>query len=362
MADEYDCTNCEITFTQVLVRFPSTYTPELGSKFYSPTTPNGFAYIPIYSSEYTPPGALPLDITPYDMCQDVCGNGSGFRELFPTGSLFITAMSYSCTTPSVRFNFTGGLSPYSASISRDANGNPIWSYNHITTTPFDATSVPSGQIYYPAIKDAAGVIVQGSPMYDCATLDMTFKIDNSLSSLASGSIYYPAIPVSGSQNRGTSYRVTGSKGTLVSATAVISSGSTFLGWSYASGSKNSIFTTDNTVQLPLTNTGSIVYAIIDKQVASSSFCYYTSNPIGTTACDTCPTTKSIYFNANSITGSNNYANVTWYKDSNLSILADAGYYKLISTPGISTPIYQVSAGPTQTRTTTGFCSDSTLTC
>jgi len=120
--------------------------------------------------------------------------------------------------------------------------------------------------------------------------------------------------------------------------------------------------TDNTVQLPLTNTGSIVYAIIDKQVASSSFCYYTSNPIGTTACDTCPTTKSIYFNANSITGSNNYANVTWYKDSNLSILADAGYYKLTSTPGISTPIYQVSAGPTQTRTTTGFCSDSTLTC
>jgi hypothetical protein len=271
-------------------------------------------------------------------------------------------MSYSCSVPSVRFNFTGGVAPYSASISRDGSGNPIWSYTNITTSPFDATSVPSGQIYYPVIKDAAGVIVQGSPIYDCATLDLTFKIDNSLNSLASGSIYYPAILVSGSQNRGNSYRVTGSYGTLVSATAVVSSGSTFSGWSYISGSKISVFNTNNTVQLPLTNTGSVVYAIIDNNAISLSFCYYNSNPIGTIDCNTCSTTKSIYFNVNSLTGSNNYANVTWYKDSNLSILADAGYYKLTSTPGISTPIYQVSAGPTQTRTTTGFCSDSTLTC
>ena len=283
-----------------------------------------------------------------------------FIALFPTQSLFITAMSYNCVTPSIRFNFTGGVAPYSASISRDSNGDPIWSYTNITTTPFDATSIPSGQIYYPAIKDATGTIVEGSPIYDCATLDVTFKIDNSLNPLASGNIYYPAILVSGSQNRGTSYRVTGSLNTLVSVTALMDSGTTFLGWSYVSGSRAGIFNTGNTIQIPLTDSGSTYYAIIDRNIVSSSFCYYNANPIGLVECDACAVTSTVYFDGYALTGSN-YANINWYSDVNLTTLVPTGYYKLVETE-ISTPIYNVSGNPVQTRTLTGFCSDSLLTC
>jgi len=283
-----------------------------------------------------------------------------FIALFPTQSLFITAMSYNCVTPSIRFNFTGGVAPYSASISRNSNGDPIWSYTNITTTPFDATSIPSGQIYYPAIKDATGTIVEGSPIYDCATLDVTFKIDNSLNPLASGNIYYPAILVSGSQNRGTSYRVTGSLNTLVSVTALMDSGTTFLGWSYVSGSRAGIFNTGNTIQIPLTDSGSTYYAIIDRNIVSSSFCYYNANPIGLVECDACAITSTVYFDGYALTGSN-YANINWYSDVNLTTLVPTGYYKLVETE-ISTPIYNVSGNPVQTRTLTGFCSDSLLTC
>jgi hypothetical protein len=311
---------------------------------------NGFSYISVTTNS----GSVSLS-----ECSGGGGGAEGFRELFPTGSLFITAMSYNCATPQIRFNFTGGLSPYSASISIDTNGDPIWSYTNITTTPFDATSIPLGQIYYPAIKDAAGVIVNGSPIYDCATLDLTFKI-NPLSNTATGDIYYPALPVLGSQNRGNSYRVTGSKDTLISVSAAATNGSTFKGWSYTSGSLASIFTTDSTIQLPLTNTGSIIYALIEKNVISSSFCYYNADPIGTVACDACAVTSTIYMNGNLITGSTNYTNVNWYSNESLATLVPAGYYKFNTEE--SSPIYQVSAGPTQTKTLIGFCNDDTLTC
>jgi len=313
---------------------------------------NGFNYISVTTNS----GSVSLT---------ECGGGGGeigFRSYFPTGSLFITAMSYNCATPQIRFNFTGGIAPYSASISRDNNGDSIWSYTNITTTPFDATSIPLGQIYYPAIKDATGVIVNGSPIYDCATLDLTFKI-NPLSNTATGDIYYPALPVSGSQNRGTSYTVSGSLNTLVSVSAAATNGSTFKGWSYISGSLSSIFSTDITIQLPLTNTGSIIYALIEKNVISSSFCYYNADPIGTVACDACAVTSTVYMNNNLITGSTNYTNINWYNNESLTTLVSAGYYKLISsTEGIDSPIYQVSAGPTQTKTLVGYCNDTILTC
>ena len=137
------------------------------------------------------------------------------------------------------------------------------------------------------------------------------------------------------------------------------SGSTFKGWSYSSGSTVGIFSTESIIQVPFTGTDSIIYAILDKSTVSSSFCYYTSDPIGTATCDACVVTKTIYYNGDALTGSN-YASLTWYKDSDLTQLADAGYYKLNST--LSQPIYQVSAGPSQTRTLTGYCTDIILTC
>ncbi len=317
-----------------------------------------------YAQCLTGNGIQDISVTAYSgsIAIPYCGNEPNqFIALFPTQSLFITAMSYNCATPSVRFNFTGGVAPYSASISRDANGNPIWAYTNITSTPFDATSVPSGQIYYPVMKDATGTIVEGSPMYDCATLDTTFKVVP-LNNLASANIYYPPILVSGSQNKGTSFTATGSRGTLIGVTSLVDSGTTFIGWSYDSSSRSGIFSSSTTLQVPLTTTGSTIYALVERNVVSASFCYYSSDPIGTVDCEACAVTKTIYYNGASLTGSN-YTNVTWFKDANLTTTADAGYYKLIeSTPKISNPIYQVSAGPVQTRTLTGFCLDSTLTC
>jgi hypothetical protein len=197
------------------------------------------------------------------------------------------------------------------------------------------------------------------PIYDCVPLDATFVIAP-LTNTATGNIYYPAIPVLGSQNRGTSYRVTGSKDSLVSVSALVTSGSTFLGWSFTSGSTAGIFETASTIQIPLTNTGSIFYAIIDKNIISGSFCYYNSDPIGTVACDACAVTSSVYFDAYALTGSN-YSSTNWYSDENLTTLVPTGYYKLTGVE-TSTPIYYVSGNPVQTRTANGYCSDVTLTC
>jgi hypothetical protein len=142
----------------------------------------------------------------------------------------------------------------------------------------------------------------------------------------------------------------------------MNSGTTFLGWSYISSSKDNIFETSNTIQIPLTTTGSIYYAVVDRNIVSASFCYYNSDPIGTVNCEACAVTSSVYFDGFLITGSN-YANINWYSDVNLTTLVNNGYYKLTGVAAkLSTPIYYVSGNPVQTRALTGFCSDEILTC
>ena len=95
-------------------------------------------------------------------------------------------------------------------------------------------------------------------------------------------------------------------------------------------------------------------------VVSASFCYYTSDPTGTADCEACATTKTLYYDGSLLSGSS-YTSLTWFKDSNIATTADAGYYKLVNTE-VNTPIYQVSAGPVQTKTLIGYCSDAILTC
>ena len=299
-----------------------------------------------------------------------------FNRLFPTGSVIPAFATASCNNDpyyniaSLYFTASAaGPYGYSASFIQDATGSPIWTVsgsgtgiyyeiNPATYTWAWIQNVPTQSVYYPAISDGNN-IASLQPIYECVPLDVTFKIDP-LNNTATGNIYYPAIPFSGSQNRGTSYRVTGSLNTLVSVSANATSGSTFRGWSYTSGSISNIFSQDITIQIPLTTTGSIIYALMEYNVVSASFCYYTSDPIGTVACDACAVTKIIYYNSNLLSGSD-YSNLTWFKDASLSTTADAGYYKLVNTE-INTPIYQVSAGPTQTKTLTGYCSDEILTC
>jgi hypothetical protein len=300
-----------------------------------------------------------------------------FFRLFPTGSVIPAYATASCNAnpslniASLYFTASGAGGPfgYSASFVQDVNGNPIWTpsgsgtgiyfeINPATYTWAWIQQVPTQSVYYPAISDGSNTVYL-QPIYDCVPLDATFVIAP-LTNTATGNIYYPALPVSGSQNRGTSYRVTGSKDSLVSVSALVTSGSTFLGWSFTSGSTAGIFETANTIQIPLTTTGSIFYAIIDKNIISASFCYYNSDPIGTAACDACAVTSSVYFNAYALTGSN-YANTNWYSDESLTTLVPTGYYKLTDVE-TSTPIYYVSGNPVQTRTANGYCSDVTLTC
>ena len=299
-----------------------------------------------------------------------------FARLFATSSVIPAFATASCSndpyfnTAYLYFTASYSTGPYgySASFAQDANGNPIWTpsgsgdgvYFEINPTTYTwvwIQGVPTQSIYYPAISDGIS-IASLPPLYGCVPLDVTFKI-NPLNSTATGDIYYPAIPVLGSQNRGNSYRVTGSLNSLVSVSALATNGSTFLGWSYTSSSISDIFSTSNTIQIPLTNTGSVIYALMDKNIVSASFCYYNSDPIGTVACDACAVTSTVYMNRDSITGSS-YTNVNWYSNSSLSTLVPAGYYKINSEA--SSPIYQVSSGPTQTKTLIGYCSDEILTC
>ena len=302
-----------------------------------------------------------------------------FSRLFPTGSVIPAYATASCNdNPSLNiaslyFTASGPAGPfgYSASFVQDVNGNPIWTpsgsgngvYFEINPTTYTwawIQQVPTQSVYYPAISDG-GNISYLQPIYDCVPLDITFKIAP-LNNLASANIYNPPILVMGSQNKGTSFTATGSKGTVIGVTALVDSGTTFVGWSYDSGSKASIFEYGSTIQVELNGTGSTLYALVERNVVSASFCYYTSDPIGTVSCDACAVTKTLYYNGTLLTGSN-YAGLTWFKDVNLATTADAGYYKLVTVDSeINNPIYQVSAGPVQTKTLIGYCSDEILTC
>jgi hypothetical protein len=351
-------------------------TPSTGEVYidsYSVSTAPYYILVEAGAAETSESDSVTINITS-------CIPGVGtpeFFKLFPTGSVIPAYATASCNAnpslniASLYFTASGPAGPfgYSASFVQDINGNPIWTpsgsgtgtyfeINPSTYTWAWIQQVPTQSVYYPAISDGSN-IVSLQPIYDCVPLDATFVIAP-LTNTATGNIYYPAIPVSGSQNRGTSYRVTGSLDSLVSVSALVTNGSTFLGWSFTSGSKVGIFETSNTIQIPLTTTGSIYYAIIDKNIISASFCYYNNDPIGSVDCEACAVTSSVYFDGYALTGSN-YASTNWYSDVNLTTLVPTGYYKLTGV-NTSTPIYYVSGNPTQTRTANGYCSDVTLTC
>ena len=289
------------------------------------------------------------------------GGESGFRSLFPTGSLFLNNVAVDCSLDKVYFNLTGGIAPYSASVTQDANGNPIWTYLNIPT--IYTASVTANQIYYPAIADSTGTVVAGQTLYKCVTNEITF-MNSPLRNGATGQLtQYIYILQNPAVNRPSPYTVTGSFGSVINMGCAGTNGSIFKGWSYSSGSTAGIFSTESIIQVPFTGTGSIIYALLDKNSVSSSFCYYNSDPIGTTACDACAVISTVYMNGDLLIGSTSYTNINWYSNSSLTTLVPAGYYKLTSnTKGISNPIYQVSAGPTQTKTLIGFCNDTILTC
>jgi hypothetical protein len=290
-------------------------------------------------------------------CSGGGGGGEGFRSLFPTGSLFLNDVSVNCASDVVYFNLTGGVAPYSASVTQDVTGSPIWTYLNIPT--IYTASVTADQVYYPAIADSTGTTVTSQPLYNCITNAITF-INSPLRNSATGQLtQYIYILPNPAINVNSPFTYTGSYGNVINMGCTATNGSTFKGWSYSSGSTATIFSTEAIIQVPFNGTGSVIYAILDKNSVSSSFCYYNSDPIGTVACDACAITSTVYMNGDAITGSS-YTSVNWYSNESLTTLIPAGYYK--ANEEGSAPIYQVSAGPTQTKTLIGFCNDSILTC
>ena len=132
-------------------------------------------------------------------------------------------------------------------------------------------------------------------------------------------------------------------------------GSTFLGWSTISGSKDAIISSSAFYSTYLRSSGSVMYAIIDKPIMSASFCYYSSDPIGTANCEACLTSSTLYMNKSTVSSSGLYS-ASWYSNSGLSTNPTTGYYKGV---GPANPIYYVNGA---SKTLVGFCDGTIASC
>ena len=264
--------------------------------------------------------------------------------------------------------FKGGATPYvSASLYKDANGNRIWNtdpnnYLYIDSpgSPVDGTylwltPVPLTSGSFIAVKDDTGFIIEQDPILDCMQLSMKFVLDK-LSPEATGqltryiyALQNPAINVN------SPYTATGSYGTLINMGCTGTNGSTFLGWSTISGSKDAIITSSAFFSTYLRSSGSIMYAIIDKPIMTASFCYYSSDPTGTANCEACLTPSTLYMSKD-IVSSNGFYSASWYSNSALTTNPTTGYYKV---SGSSDPIYYISGA---SRTLIGFCDGTIASC
>ena len=139
-------------------------------------------------------------------CTDPTTGSDGYRNLFPAGALFLNSAYAKCSNNTVMFSISGGMAPYSASVTKDASGNPIWDYLNIP--PLYTASVSPASTYFPAISDSTGTIVKGETLYTCSIVDMTYIVDN-IGTQGIGAIYYPPLIVSGSQSKGSYFKISG---------------------------------------------------------------------------------------------------------------------------------------------------------
>ncbi len=98
-----------------------------------------------------------------------------------------------------------------------------------------------------------------------------------------------------------------------------------------------------------------MYAIIDKPIMSASFCYYTSDPVGTANCEACLTPTTLYMNKSIVSSSGLYS-ASWYSNSALSTNPTTGYYKV---SGSLNPVYYINGA---SKTLIGFCDGTIANC
>jgi hypothetical protein len=311
-------------------------------------------------AEYQSTTSSISDALDFTILCDTSATGSLLR----TGLIVVSASVACNLDPSLNVAyvyFKGGASPYvSASLYKDANGNRIWNtdpnnYLYIDSpgSPVDGTylwlaPVPLTSGSFIAVKDDTGFIIENEPILDCMQLSMNFVIDK-LSPEATGqltryiyALQNPAINVN------SPYTATGSYGTLINMGCTGTNGSTFLGWSTISGSKDAIISSSAFYSTYLKSSGSVMYAIIDKPIMSASFCYYSSDPTGTANCEACLTPATLYMNKDIVSSSGFYS-ASWYGNSGLSSNPTIGYYKV---SGSANPVYYISG---TSKTLIGFC-------
>jgi hypothetical protein len=111
----------------------------------------------------------------------------------------------------------------------------------------------------------------------------------------------------------------------------------FKGWSdYSSLGYGNPFELLTTYQHRFRKSQTIYAIFTDDTVYSDRFCVqittagYEFNEVECTwFCDNCPTTTLVYFTKTQYeSAKGDYTKVTWYKDINITTLADNGYYKL----------------------------------
>ena len=88
---------------------------------------------------------------------------------------------------------------------------------------------------------------------------------------------------------------------------------------------------------------------------SASFCYYSSDPVGTANCEACLTSSTLYMNKSTVSSSGFYS-TSWYSNSALSTNPTTGYYKV---SGSSAPVYYINGA---SKTLIGFCDGTIASC
>ncbi len=262
----------------------------------------------------------------------------------PIPLLRITEVTTDCVNSDIIITIVGGLAPYYYSVD---NGKTLIQSNNTTYTFINLT----GGIYDVYVRDSNTSFDMWVEQ-NCNPVKVIFETVY-FTQYANGQIYDENfVPYT------TSFSATKSKGTLYSTSSTVLNGTTFLGWSLVdiNGNKpsklyiNKInYLSKNYNYVHEFDHDTTVYAIFDKSgPAYKDFCYFPT-PVGYAAtdadlayyCPNCSQTVRVYYNENQY-NTIGFEKITWYKDVNLTITVDTGYYKLVS--DTKTLIYRLANG------------------
>jgi hypothetical protein len=126
LASEYDCTNCNNTANDVLIAFPTAFTPS-NTKYYKATSLN-YSYRVFDVTEQPSGIAVIMNTTAYNSCGQACGIAAT-----PTNTATNTPTSTPTNTPTATPPATPTQTPSATPTSTTSTFTITWSNNFITT-------------------------------------------------------------------------------------------------------------------------------------------------------------------------------------------------------------------------------------